>query len=129
MARALLSQRDVPRAGVAPEAIAASGLGPVGRRVEADARSLPRRLGAATETQLEVLAKELDRTHPGAAASLREGLAETLTVLRLNLSPTLARTLRSTNSIESMISIARTHPTNVKDWQNGNMALPGAPSG
>ena len=75
------------------------------------------------EAQLEALAKELDRTHPGAAASLREGLAETLTVLRLGVSPTLARTLRSTNSIESMISIARNHSTNVKNWQNGNMAL------
>ena len=69
------------------------------------------------------LAEELDRTHPGAAASLREGLRETLTVLRLNMPPTLARTLRSTNCIESMISIARNHSTNVKNWQNGNMAL------
>jgi hypothetical protein len=34
------------------------------------------------QTQLEALAKELERTHPGAAGSLREGLAETLTVLR-----------------------------------------------
>ena len=75
------------------------------------------------EAQLEVLAKELERTHPGAAGSLREGLAETLTVLRLGVPPTLARTLRSTNCIESMISIARTHSTNVKNWQNGNMAL------
>ena len=77
----------------------------------------------AGEAQLEALAKELDRTHPGAAASLREGLAETLTVLRLGVPPTLARTLRSTNSIESMISIARTHSRNVKNWQSGNMAL------
>jgi transposase-like protein len=75
------------------------------------------------QAQLEALAKELDRTHPGAAGSLREGLAETLTVLRLGVSPTLARTLRSTNCIESMISIARDHSTNVKNWQNGNMAL------
>lgn len=75
------------------------------------------------EAQLEALAKELDRTHPGAAGSLREGLAETLTVLRLGMSPTLARTLRSTNCIESMISIARTHSANVKNWQNGAMAL------
>ena len=75
------------------------------------------------EAQLEALAKELQRTHPGAAASLREGLAETLTVLRLGVPPTLARTLRSTNCIESMISIARNHSTNVKNWQNGNMAL------
>jgi transposase-like protein len=77
----------------------------------------------AAEAQLEALAKELDRTHPGAAASLREGLPETLTVLWLGVPPTLARTLRSTNSIESMISIARTHSHNVKHWQNGNMAL------
>jgi putative transposase len=75
------------------------------------------------QAQLEALAKELERTHPGAAGSLREGMAETLTVLRLNMSPTLARTLRSTNCIESMISIARTHSVNVKNWQNGTMAL------
>jgi putative transposase len=75
------------------------------------------------QAQLEALAKELDRTHPGAAASLREGLTETLTVLRLGVPPTLARTLRSTNCIESMISIARTHSANVKNWQNGTMAL------
>jgi transposase-like protein len=77
----------------------------------------------AAQAQLEALAKELERTHPGAAASLREGMAETLTVLRLGVPPTLARTLRSTNSIESMISIARTHSRNVKNWQNGQMAL------
>jgi putative transposase len=75
------------------------------------------------EAQLEALAKELERTHPGAAGSLREGLSETLTVLRLGVPPTLARTLRSTNSIESMISICRNHSANVKNWQNGNMAL------
>ena len=79
------------------------------------------------EAQLETLARELEHTHPGAAGSLREGLAETLTVLRLGVSPTLARTLRSTNSIESMISICRNHSTNVKNWHNGNMAYAGAP--
>ena len=49
--------------------------------------------GSALEAEaaLLTLAKELDRTHPGAAASLREGLHETLTVLRLGVSPTLAR--------------------------------------
>ena len=77
----------------------------------------------AAEAQLEALAKELERTHPGAAASLREGMSETLTVLRLSVPPTLARTLRSTNSVESMISIARTHSRNVKHWQGGQMAL------
>jgi putative transposase len=75
------------------------------------------------EAALLTLATELDRTHPGAAASLREGLHDTLTVLRLNVSPTLARTLRSTNCIESMISVCRDHAGNVKRWQDGQMAL------
>jgi transposase-like protein len=75
------------------------------------------------EAALLALAKELDRTHPGAAASLREGLDETLTVLRLNVAPTLARTLRSTNCIESMISVCREHAGNVKRWRDGQMAL------
>jgi transposase-like protein len=77
----------------------------------------------AAEAELTALAAELERTHPGAAGSLREGLAETLTVLRLGVPPTLARTLRSTNAIESMISICRDHATNVKNWQDGQMAL------
>jgi putative transposase len=77
----------------------------------------------AAEAQLNLLAGELDRTHPGAAASLREGLDETLTVLRLGVPPTLARTLRSTNAIESMISICRDHSANVKRWRDGQMAL------
>jgi putative transposase len=78
-------------------------------------------LGA--QAQLEILAGELDHTHPGAAASLREGLEETLTVLRLGVPPTLARTLRSTNCVESMIEICRDHSRNVKRWRDGQMAL------
>ena len=50
-------------------------------------------------------------------------MAETLTVLRLNLPPTLARTFRSTNAVESMISICREHAGNVKRWRDGQMAL------
>jgi putative transposase len=75
------------------------------------------------EAQLSTLARELDKTHPGAAASVREGMTETLTVLRLGVAPTLARSLRSTNPIESMISICREHAGNVKRWQDGQMAL------
>jgi putative transposase len=77
----------------------------------------------AADAELSALAAELDRTHPGAAASLREGMAETLTVLRLGIPPTLARTFRSTNAVESMISICRTHAGNVKNWRDGTMAL------
>jgi putative transposase len=94
--------------------------GPVERRMRAAYHA-----GSAldAQAQLEALARELDKTHPGAAASLREGMAETLTVLRLGVPPTLARTLRSTNSIESMIEICREHAGNVKRWQDGQMAL------
>jgi len=75
------------------------------------------------QVELEVLARALDKTHPGAAGSLREGLEETLTVLRLNLPPRLARTFRSTNAVESMIEICREHARNVKRWRDGQMAL------
>jgi putative transposase len=94
--------------------------GPVERRMRA-AYHAPSALDG--QAQLEALACELDKTHPGAAASLREGMAETLTVLRLGVPPTLARTLHSTNPIESMIEICREHAGNVKRWQDGQMAL------
>jgi putative transposase len=77
----------------------------------------------AAEAELEALARQLAKPHPGAASSLREGLAETLTVNRLGVPPTLARTLRSTNAIESMIEIGRDHSANVKRWRDGQMAL------
>jgi putative transposase len=73
------------------------------------------------QTILQDLARTLDAQHPGAAASLREGLEETLTVVRLSLSPSLQRTLRSTNTIESMISIGRTTMRNVKRWRDAKM--------
>ena len=44
----------------------------------------------AAEAEMCALAAELDKTHPGAAASLREGMDETLTGLRLGVPPTLA---------------------------------------
>lgn len=75
------------------------------------------------EGLLTELARELDKTHPGAAASLREGMAETLTILRLDVPPALARTLHSTNPVESMIEICREHSKNVKRWRDGTMAL------
>ena len=78
---------------------------------------------AEAQGQLESLARELEHPHPGAAASLREGLAETLTVQRLGVTGKLKKTLDSTNPIESMIECIRRSSRNVKRWQNGNMAL------
>jgi len=73
--------------------------------------------------RLEVLAAELDRSHPGAAGSLREGLPETLTLTRLGIRGSLKRTLESTNPCESMIECVRRSSRNVKRWQSGDMAL------
>lgn len=74
-------------------------------------------------SQLRVLAGELERTYPGAATSLREGMDETLTIIRLGVSGPLRRTLSSTNPIESMISVCRNTSRNVKRWSSGEMAL------
>jgi putative transposase len=73
--------------------------------------------------QLNALAIELDHTHPGAAASLREGMAETLTVTRLRVTGKLKRTLQSTNPCESMISTVRAIQRNVTNWTSGEMCL------
>jgi putative transposase len=73
--------------------------------------------------RLRVLADELARTDPGAAASLREGLEETLTITRLGVRGRLKRTLASTNPCESMIETVRRISRNVKRWQNGDMCL------
>jgi len=70
---------------------------------------------------LKALARQLDKTHPSAGASLREGMEETLTVTRLGVTGTLKRTLHSTNPIESMIEIVRRTQRNVKRWRDGDM--------
>src|SRR4051794_36874374 len=73
------------------------------------------------EQRLQRLAGELDRTWPDAAASLREGMSETLTLMRLGITGQLAKTLSSTNPCESMIEIVRYTQRNVKRWQGGDM--------
>ena len=73
--------------------------------------------------QLQRLSDELEHTHPGAAGSLREGMEETLTVIRLGIKGKLKRTLESTNPAESMIDTVRTTQRNVKNWSSGEMGL------
>jgi transposase-like protein len=73
--------------------------------------------------QLRQLAGELERSYPGAAGSLREGMEETLTLTRLGVRGNLKRTLESTNPCESMIEIVRRTQRNVKRWSSGEMAL------
>ncbi|MDQ3850797.1 MAG: IS256 family transposase [Actinomycetota bacterium] len=78
---------------------------------------------AAAIDRLQALAAELERSHPGAASSLREGLAETVTLQRLAVHQQLWKTLSSTNPIESMIGICRATSRNVKRWSSGDMCL------
>lgn len=72
---------------------------------------------------LENLARRLEPDHPGAAASLREGLEETLTLTRLDLPESLERVLSSTNLIENLFSRVRDLAHRVKRWQGGTMIL------
>jgi len=73
--------------------------------------------------ELRSLVGELEHSHPGAAASLREGLEEALTLQRLGIRGSLKQTLASTNPCESMIECVRRSSRNVKRWQSGDMAL------
>jgi len=69
------------------------------------------------------LAGLLAKGYPGAAASLLEGLEEMFTVARLGVDGRLAKTLTTSNPVESMISIARTTNRNVTRWRDGQMVL------
>lgn len=70
---------------------------------------------------LELTVKYLERLNPSAAASLREGLEETLTVHRMGITGLLRKTLCTTNPIESCFSVTRDITIRVKRWRNGDM--------
>lgn len=72
------------------------------------------------------LKKQADwlRVHyPDAAASLLEGLEETFTINRMELSPSLRRCLATTNIIESPHSGVRMRTHRVSRWRDGRMVL------
>jgi transposase-like protein len=75
------------------------------------------------QRRLEQLARALEREHPSAARSLREGLDETLALQRLGIQGALWKTLRSTNPIENLNSSIARFTRNVKRWQGGTMVL------
>ena len=75
------------------------------------------------EAALRNLAAKIERTHPDAAASLREGLTDTVTINRLGVTGTLAKTLATTNPMESTVDIIKAHARNVKRWHTGDMRL------
>lgn len=78
---------------------------------------------ASARRLLQDLARRLDDGYPSAAASVREGLEETLTILTLGLSDRLRQSLATTNAIESLISRTRHVKRNVKRWRGGQMVL------
>ncbi len=73
------------------------------------------------QASLEATARWLERINPDAAASLREGLEETLTVARLGLAGALRRTLATTNPVESALSVTRRVTGRVTRWREGDM--------
>lgn len=73
--------------------------------------------------QLENLANALEKDHPSAAASVREGLDETLTIKKFNLPDALTRTLSSTNAIENINGGIRHVCKRVRRWKGGTMIL------
>ena len=76
----------------------------------------------AARRQLKALANWLESNgHVDAAASLREGLEETLTVLTLGLPTRLQRFFATTNCIENLIGTVRHVTRNVKRWRDGRM--------
>ena len=78
---------------------------------------------ALAKKRLQRLAASLEAKHPGAAASLREGLDETLTVQGLGITGALYRTLRTTNPIENLNGSIGHYTRNVKRWKDGAMTL------
>ena len=78
---------------------------------------------ALAKRRLAQLAAGLEQTHPGAAASLREGLDETLTLQRLGVTGALYRTLRSTNAIENLNGLVGRFVRNVRRWRDGRMLV------
>ena len=75
------------------------------------------------QRDLEALAAELHVKCPGAAASLREGLDQTLTVQKLRLPAPLRRGLRTTNAIEALNSQLRATVRRVSRFTTGDQAL------
>jgi len=76
---------------------------------------------ATAKASLEGTARWLERVNPDAASSLREGLVETLTVVRLGVAGALRRTLATTNPIESALSVTRRVTSRVTRWRDGDM--------
>ena len=103
-------------------------LGHLPERMHASVKSVLREAwnlhdAVVAKRRLERLASSLEAKYPGAAASVREGLDETLTLQRLGVGGRLYTKLRTTNAIENLNSGVATYARNVKRWQGGRMVV------
>jgi len=75
---------------------------------------------AEAKRELEKLLVELDETNQSAAASLREGLEETLTLHRLGVFAVLGRSFKTTNCLESVNALVEERCGKVDAWKNSS---------
>jgi len=85
--------------------------------------------GAQARRLLHQLVRQLETSYPSAAASVEEGLDETVTVLDLPIAERLRRSLATTNVIENVVGHLRYVHHNVKRWRDGRMVLRWAAAG
>jgi transposase-like protein len=74
---------------------------------------------AEARAAIDALLRELDRLSAPAAASLREGLEDTMTLHRLGIPPEIRTRLNTTNAIENIFSVLRDQVRRVKNWNSG----------
>lgn len=76
-----------------------------------------------SKSALDALHRELEAVNMSAANSLAEGLEETLTIHHLGLSPEMAKSLSTTNCMESVMSQMGQYTDKVDRWHNSNQIL------
>jgi len=75
------------------------------------------------KSALDEIHRDLESVNISAANSLSEGLEETLTIHHLGLSPELAKSLSTTNCMESVMSQMGQYTDKVDRWRNSDQIL------
>jgi transposase-like protein len=83
-------------------------------------RAYDRPTYAEARAALQALYEELEQKNQSAAASLAEGLEETLTLHKLGLHGLLGRSFKTTNCLESVNAIVEERCAKVDCWKNSN---------
>lgn len=75
---------------------------------------------AEAKAALSALQRELEQRNQSAAASLAEGLEETLTLQRLGVYELLGQSFKTTNAIESVNALVEERCAKVDHWKSSN---------